>query len=313
MPHLQRTLRPPPYPPPRLARPLPRLARTPPQTARRMRTPGLTLAALVCAGVASAEPVNFPAASVEPTPFAIRLAESRGTTAKPTPGDMIAGDIYKPDGAGPFPAIIALHGCEGWPKTAAARQTQATRYIQQGYVFLEVDSFGPRNIEQACVAPRGDPPADRPGDALGALDWLTTQPFVDASKVALAGASQGGSAVLFVLSKDAPASRHHFAAGIAFYPACSPSWATTTAPTLILVGALDDWSPAYDCQLMADLPHPGAPQTLLIFPAAHHAFNGPSLRTHPRDIFGHHLEYNEAATTAANAATTEFLARYLKH
>jgi hypothetical protein len=29
------------------------------------------------------------------------------------PGDRIQGDLAKPDGAGPFPAAIVLHGCAG--------------------------------------------------------------------------------------------------------------------------------------------------------------------------------------------------------
>jgi hypothetical protein len=27
------------------------------------------------------------------------------------PGDRIQGDLAKPDGAGPFPAVVGLHGC----------------------------------------------------------------------------------------------------------------------------------------------------------------------------------------------------------
>jgi len=254
-------------------------------------------------------------ASVNPTPFAQRQAERHGTTASPTPGDMIAGDIYKPEGAGPFPAIVVMHGCEGWLKTPDARRQSAERYTSQGYVFLEVDSYGPRGIKQACVPTAGNRPADRPGDAFGALDWLNTQPFVDGSRVALMGASQGGGVVLYVLSKDglAQGSAHRFAAGVAYYPVCAPNWAVVTAPVLVLVGALDDWTPAADCRAMGDMPHSGgSPETVIVLPNAYHAFDGVSVRDHARDVFGHHLEYNKAATIAARAAVDDFLLKTLK-
>jgi dienelactone hydrolase len=275
----------------------------------------LVCALLAAGGVARAEPVQFASAAVNPTPFAARLAERHGTLASPTPGDMIAGDIYKPEGAGPFPAIVVMHGCEGWPSLDGRRQT-AERYVAQGYVLLEVDSFGPRGIEQACVPTPGNRPADRPGDAYGALDWLSTQSFVDASRVALMGASQGGSVVLFALSKDgvAQASAHRFAAGIAYYPVCAPNWAVVTAPVLVLVGALDDWTPAADCRAMGDMSHSGgASETVVVLPDAYHAFDGVSVRDHPREVFGHHLEYNEAATRAAHDAVNAFLLKTLKY
>jgi dienelactone hydrolase len=78
-------------------------------------------------------------------------AELRGTVPLPRPGDPIAGELYQPLGDGPFPAIVALHGCEGWLHSSEARLRQAERYVEQGYAFLLVDSFGPRGIRQACV------------------------------------------------------------------------------------------------------------------------------------------------------------------
>jgi dienelactone hydrolase len=273
-------------------------------------------AVLASAGVALADPVQFASAAINPTPFMKLQAELHGTVAMPKPGDMIAGDIYKPPGTGPFPAIVALHGCEGWPATADGRRQQADKYVAQGYVFLAVDSFGPRGIEQACVSTRGNPPADRLGDAYGALDWLDAQPFVDASRVALLGASQGGSVVLLAISPSLSllTTERHFAAGVAFYPVCSPSSAVVSVPLLVLIGALDDWSSAVDCQAMLALPHDGgAPEQLLVFPGAYHAFNGQSMRTQPREVFGHHLEYDENATKAANAAVAEFLSEALRH
>lgn len=109
------------------------------------------------------------------------------------------------------------------------------------------------------------------------------------------------------------ASSRRFAAGVAFYPVCSPAAAVVSAPLLVLVGALDDWTPASDCQATAATPRDGgASLRVMVFPGAHHAFNGAGVRTHPRDVFGHDLEYNETATEAANKAVAEFLSGVLK-
>ncbi len=275
----------------------------------------------VCALVAwampaLADPVQFTSAPVPPTSFIQRQAELRGTVVLPTPGEPIAGEFYKPVGDGPFPAIVALHGCEGWLHSLEARQRQAERYVAQGYAFLLVDSFGPRGIRQACVPSPNNPPMDRLGDAYGALDWLASRPFVDPLHIALMGASQGANVVLVTLSPSgsAWASGRRFAAGVAFYPNCSSAAAVVSAPLLVLVGALDDWAPASDCREMAALPHDGgAPERVVVLPGAHHAFDVEAIRVRPRNVFGHHLEYNEAATVATDAIVAEFLAATLKH
>ena len=273
-------------------------------------------ALMACITPALAEPVQFSSAPVPPTPFSQHQAELRGTVALPRPGDPIAGELYRPVGDGPFPAIIALHGCEGWLHTLEGRQRQAERYVAQGYVILLVDSFGPRGIKQACVPTPGNSPADRLGDAYGAFDWLAARPFVESSRIAILGASQGGNVVLSTLSPSGSAltAGRHFAAGVAFYPDCSPAAAVVNAPLLVLIGSLDDWAPASSCRQMAALPHDGgASERVVVLSGAQHAFDVESIRGHPRDVFGHHLEYSEAATVAANAIVDEFLAATLKH
>jgi dienelactone hydrolase len=192
----------------------------------------LTLA--ICAS-ARAEAVQFHAAPVNPTPLRQRLAQQRGVPALPLPGNLIGGELYRPPGSGPFPAIVALHGCAGWSQPQFERQTMQ-RYVSLGYVVLDVYSFGLRGIGQACLST--DVQADRIGDAFGALDWLASQPFVDGGRVAVLGFAQGAGVALFVVSQNGAAQgcRAHFRAAVAYYPACSPSYAHLTAPALVLVG-----------------------------------------------------------------------------
>jgi hypothetical protein len=42
-----------------------------------------------------------------------RLARERGEVPKDIPGERLRGFLAKPDGNGPFPAVVALHGCDG--------------------------------------------------------------------------------------------------------------------------------------------------------------------------------------------------------
>src|SRR5689334_22080089 len=54
------------------------------------------------------------------------------------PGDRIQGDLGRPDGAGPFPAAVVLHGCAGMHE--ATKQGLADQLVGWGYAVLLVDS-----------------------------------------------------------------------------------------------------------------------------------------------------------------------------
>ena len=60
----------------------------------------------------------------------------------------VDGTLFKPDGAGPFPAVVLLHGCGGI-RTHFVQWAGAIR--DMGYVALLVDSFRPRDhYGRAC-------------------------------------------------------------------------------------------------------------------------------------------------------------------
>ena len=83
-------------------------------------------------------------------------------------------------------------------------------------------------------------------------------------------------------------------------------------PTLIVIGALDDWTPAADCSnRIATWGKAGAPIALVVHPGAHHGFYYPHLQP-GRTLFGHWLEYNGEAAERANHHLHAFLERHLK-
>jgi dienelactone hydrolase len=82
-------------------------------------------------------------------------------------------------------------------------------------------------------------------------------------------------------------------------------------PTLILIGALDQWTPAADCsQKLAAWGTDGVPIELVVYPSVHHGFYYPELQP-GRTIFGHWAEYNEEAAADARRRMREFLDRHL--
>jgi dienelactone hydrolase len=50
----------------------------------------------------------------------------------------------------------------------------------------------------------------------------------------------------------------------------------------------------------------GTPIKLIVYPGAYHAFDSPALKT-PKELFGHRLEYNQAAAQQSAAALRAFL------
>jgi dienelactone hydrolase len=245
-----------------------------------------------------------------------RVAHEGGEAPKDVPGDRLRGFLAKPEGDGPFPAVVALHGCSGLPEAVA--ESVAQRYVSWGYVILLVDSFTTRAIDHTCT-PETYGRLDifkRTLDAYGALVFLARQPFVDPNRVAVAGASQGGMVTMSVAeerSSDrfANPSNLGFRVAVALYPGCGVVGTRPSMPTLILVGELDDWTPAKDCvQAVARWGSVGAPVQLVTYPEAHHAFDIQMLQPGTM-MFGHRTEYNAEATADAHRRIRTFLADYL--
>ena len=85
-----------------------------------------------------------------------------------------------------------------------------------------------------------------------------------------------------------------------------------TAPTLILVGESDDWTPAERCREMVAHAQPdSAPIALHVYPDTYHAFDVTALQPPGRRAFGHLVEYNEPAAKDAEEKTRAFLAAHL--
>jgi dienelactone hydrolase len=232
-------------------------------------------------------------------------AKLRGYLARPDAGLSGMLDSHS-DHAGPYPAVVVLHGCSGISSHSAKI---ADRLGSWGYVALTVDSLGPRGIVSGC----GGGFLDQPFDAYAALSYLSQLDFVDPARVAVLGQSMGGAAVLYAADRDLVAQyfEERFRAAIAYYPGCGIPAALMTAPSLVLIGEADEASPVERCREMVKHARPdGAPVALTVYPGVHHNFDV-ALLTPGVGYRGYWLEYNEPAAKDAEQKVRTFLAANL--
>ena len=221
------------------------------------------------------------------------------------------GYFFQPNGTGPFPAVIALHGCAGLfqgktgERLLSSREDWVRRFLKAGYAVFFPDSNGTRGYRSLCKMKAKAYPVklrDQVADLIGAANWIASQPSIDHSNVALVGWGTGGTAVLRILApKFSEPERADFKAGIAFYPRCD--WlfrATDYEPRLlptILMGAADDLTPPAPCKALAE--RWGSP--IELYKGAYHSFDAPNRRVR-RYRYGNkraHAGTNKAARIKA--------------
>jgi dienelactone hydrolase len=215
-------------------------------------------------------------------------------------GRRLTAVLRKPDGPGPFPAVVLMHGCGGIQPGNEAWANDLTAW---GYATLLVDSFTPRGLSEICTDFGRLGVGDRTLDAYAALDHLRSLPFIDEDRIALMGWSHGGRVVLFGLSEHRRPAIGGFRAGVALYPYCD-FHSGMYAPLLILIGDADDWTPAVRCDVFKSY----ATIDVKVYRGAPHSFDNPGP---PRTYLGHALGYDHAATADARKTVREFLARHL--
>ena len=132
------------------------------------------------------------------------------TTSPAGAPEYIPIQIQKPDGAGPFPAVVIMHDCSGLgPRSSGAPGRWAQELLRQRYVVVMPDSFGTRGFESGVctdASPRRADvsPARRVRDAYAALAYLRTLAYVDGRHVGLMGGSHGGSSFTALRSWRVP-------------------------------------------------------------------------------------------------------------
>jgi dienelactone hydrolase len=228
-------------------------------------------AALIAAGA-----IAFPSAAGAVEPVAIPHGDA-----------TLTGVLFRPEGPGPFPAVVALHGCQGLinraGKIVARYSDWGERLAAHGVAALFPDSFSSRGLATQCrVRERKVRSSrERVADANAARRWLQGQPWTIKNRVSLIGWSNGAVTSLWAVRLRAGArdGLPDFRSAVALYPGCQRlnemGW-SARIPTLILIGLADDWTPAAACeQMVAGARGRSAGATLITYPGAYHEFDRP--------------------------------------
>lgn len=202
--------------------------------------------------------------------------------------------IFKPKGAGPYPAVLLLHTCAAVDFDPQHMRFWARKAVEEGYIAFVVDSWTQRGITEVCrTRPPGFLPIHmmvRSRDAYEALAHLGRFDFVDVTRVATIGFSNGGR-VSYLLGSDSVAEMYavngrRFAATVAVYAQCfNREFGVTflrpdvTRPLLALLGELDEDGNPEDCvPRFQELKSRGIDVTWHVFPKAGHAWDQPTFR-----------------------------------
>jgi dienelactone hydrolase len=203
--------------------------------------------------------------------------------------------IERPEGRGPFPTVLLMHGCGGC-KPFQRRYAQAMK--QAGAAAIVIDSFAHRGIgrleaySSVCTGLRLRG-AERAGDLFAMHLWARMQPWADAARITAAGWSHGGWTVMDALAlrseelaretgiHDLPAEPLIGLAGaFLVYPYCgiaslsdSRGWRIAPPTRAIVAGRDSVVGRRRPVQVLERLIARGAPIEVTVFPEATHAFD----------------------------------------
>ena len=197
--------------------------------------------------------------------------------------------LFRPDGPGPFPAVVGLHSCEGLLRSggvvASRYRDWAQHLTKAGFVVLYPDSYGSRGLGPQCAIRRRAVRTDheRVADANAARRWLQAQAYVKPDHVTLIGWATGGVSALWTVRRKAALAKDDksdFRSAVAFYPGCrrldNSAW-SARVPTLILIGAADDQASAPVCQhMVAGARGRSAGTSIVVYAGTYHDFDHPN-------------------------------------
>jgi dipeptidyl aminopeptidase/acylaminoacyl peptidase len=131
--------------------------------------------------------------SQTPTPI------SEEVTFKSIDGLKIYGNLYRPKGDGPFPAIVRVHG--GLHGQAQLRNQDY--FVDHGYIVLDVDYRGSEGHgkDYRNKLTMGEKELD---DVVAAGKFLQTLPYVQKDKLAIMGDSRGAYITYCVIARPSP-------------------------------------------------------------------------------------------------------------
>ena len=222
--------------------------------------------------------------------FKVSIAAQPNAVTFPSGELVLHGDLYKPEGAGPFPGVIWYHG-GGGPRPGAAEYRGSTQlgpvFTRNGYVLFVphrlgfgrsprhdvIDTYvdGKRDVRNKLQVKLIDMHMK---DVIPALSFLKGLPYVDRNRIAVAGCSLGGIQTVLISEKGMG-----FRTAVAF-AAAAQSWPNAPDVRELMTGAVrkatlpilfvqaeNDYGLTSSRTLVAEMQKLGRPHKLLIFPS----------------------------------------------
>ena len=178
-----------------------------------------------------------------------------------------------------YPLIIGVAGSLAWRDH---HYEYLDMYQKAGFATFELKSFKSRDIESTVGSQVEVTTAMMILDAYRALEKLSEHPNIDKNKVSITGWSLGGAVSLFsawLPIKNAITKELSFASHLPIYPPCfvdPENTDFTDAPIHILIGEIDNWTPARPCIEFVKKINKKGNVGLTIYPNAHHSFDSKS-------------------------------------
>ena len=215
-------------------------------------------------------------------------------------------NLMKPEGDGPFPAVIMVSGCSGFnAKFAKGHYDRVqNQLVDLGFVTLRVNYLAARNATSCWP----DVPTNYVADDICiAADYLGKQSFVKKGAINVIGWSWGGASAFRALRRTGSREPAQVDAVVAYYPHCNAArkW-DSEVPVLVLGGAIDNVSPFSSCEMLFSRVAKRNKLTLRVYDDAHHCFDMSELPAEMEYQFGT-LGYNEVAAKSAWIEVTNFL------
>ena len=130
------------------------------------------------------------------------------------PGFFVTGNLYRPSGGGPFPAILSAHGHWAYGRLehtpTASVPARAVNLARQGFVVFSYDMIGYNDSRQLAHT-FGGPRENLWGlslaglqlwNSIRAIDFLESLPYVKRDAIGATGASGGGTQTFLVAAVD---------------------------------------------------------------------------------------------------------------
>jgi dipeptidyl aminopeptidase/acylaminoacyl peptidase len=199
--------------------------------------------------------------------------------AFPSGSLTLHGFLYRPSGAGPFPAIVFNHGSEKLPGPMGG---QAQFYVPHGFVLFVPHRRGQGRSADAGTYIGSIPPSSpahveeivkQSDDVIAAVTYVASLAYVDPKRVAVVGCSYGGVESLLAAERGSGITSAIDFAGGAMMWASSPALqqrmktaARAARVPVFFIQAQNDFDTAPSIALSDEMKKSGKPTRVHIFP-----------------------------------------------